>query len=680
MKSDVNVAGNLAKFDSIWRSITKDKSVLDIATQCHIEFIDQLPPVQEIVPRELSFSVKEFYAMKQQLTKLADKRVIAPVKHCKHEFISNIFCRPKPNGSVRIILNLTQLNKHVQYQHFKMESFSTALSLITKDCYFASVDLKDAYYSVPIAIEHRKYLRFTWEGKLFEFTCLPNGLACAPRLFTKLLKPVFASLRNSGLLSVAYIDDSLLLGDSFNNCLLNVEETVKLLTSLGFSINYNKSVLSPVKSIKFLGFIINSTSMTIKLTPEKIIKILSLTKQFHRKNSFTIFDVASLIGVLVASFPAVKYGPLHYRNLEIEKCSALTLNKGRYKAPLSLSHLAYREIDWWIANVENSFKDIHVQNPAFVMNTDASGLGWGAIRNDVRTGGRWSDSEICEHINVLELKAVFFGLKSLCSNEQNVHIRLRVDNMTAMTYINNMGGIKSINCNRLAFDIWSWCIDKNIWISAEFLPGSENVLADKESRIFNDSTEWMLDKDVFTSVVEILGYPDIDLFASRLNKQIDSFASWKPDPDALFIDAFNRNWNMLNFYAFPPFSVISQMLQKIVLDQTEGLVVVPLWAAQPWFPKLLKLLVQEPILLPLNVVHLPYKKTNHPLHRTLRLIACRLSGDRLKTEEFRSKLSKSSLHHGETQLNRNIALILKDGLLSVMNGKLIPIVLLKRKC
>ena len=130
---------------------------------------------------------------------------------------------------------------------------ATAIELITKDCYFGSVDLKDAYYSVPIALEHRKYLRFIWKDVLYEFTCLPYGLPCAPCVFTKLMKPVFATLRSAGHLSVAYIDDSLLLAENKQDCLTNINETVKLLSNLGFTINYDKSVLMNTQSIKFLG-------------------------------------------------------------------------------------------------------------------------------------------------------------------------------------------------------------------------------------------------------------------------------------------------------------------------------------------------------------------------------------------------------------------------------------------
>ena len=68
----------------------------------------------------------------------------------------------------------------------------------------ASVDIKDAYYSVPIAAEDQKFLKFMFEGQLYQFTCLPNGLFPGPRKFTKLLKPPLATLREAGHILGAY--------------------------------------------------------------------------------------------------------------------------------------------------------------------------------------------------------------------------------------------------------------------------------------------------------------------------------------------------------------------------------------------------------------------------------------------------------------------------------------------
>ena len=59
-----------------------------------------------------------------------------------------------------------------------------------------SIDLKDAYYSIPIAEEHQKYLKFIWRDQLYAFTSLPMGLTSGPRIFTKVLKPIFSYLRS----------------------------------------------------------------------------------------------------------------------------------------------------------------------------------------------------------------------------------------------------------------------------------------------------------------------------------------------------------------------------------------------------------------------------------------------------------------------------------------------------
>ena len=90
----------------------------------------------------------------------------------------------------------------------------------------AAVDLKDACYTVPLAEEHQKYLKFMWNNTLFQYTCLPNGLASAPRMFTKLLKPMFATLREQGHIILGYIDDCLLLGNTKDECVMNVNETL----------------------------------------------------------------------------------------------------------------------------------------------------------------------------------------------------------------------------------------------------------------------------------------------------------------------------------------------------------------------------------------------------------------------------------------------------------------------
>ena len=126
-----------------------------------IDFINDSPPVRTCPQCELRFSEQESSVIAAELPKLLSQGVIMRATCNKNEFISNIFIRPKSNGKYRPIHNWAKLNENINYRHFKMQSLNTAMHLISKNCYFASVDMCDAYYSIPIASELRKYLRFT---------------------------------------------------------------------------------------------------------------------------------------------------------------------------------------------------------------------------------------------------------------------------------------------------------------------------------------------------------------------------------------------------------------------------------------------------------------------------------------------------------------------------------------
>lgn len=160
-----------------------------------------------------------------------------------------------------------------------MDNIHTVLKLVTKNCWMASIDLKDAYYSVRVDPHHQKYLKFCYENTMYKFTVFPNGLSTCPRKFTKLLKPPLAWLRINGHIIIAYIDDLYLQGNSLDECVNTIVQTLKLFEALGFVLHPDKSVFIPSQSLTFLGFIINSRSMTITLTNEKIEKLKDLIQQ-----------------------------------------------------------------------------------------------------------------------------------------------------------------------------------------------------------------------------------------------------------------------------------------------------------------------------------------------------------------------------------------------------------------
>ena len=225
-------SGRLEKFPHCWQKITSDTKILQMVSGQYIEF--DTKPCQTHPPTIKCFSAAENDIISKEVANLLQKAVIVETSHEPGDFISSIFVRPKKDGFHRMILNLKNLNEHVQYNHFKTDTLQSVISLMTPNCFMASVDRKDADYSVPIAAAHQKYLKFEWVCKLYQFTCFPNGLAFLPRKFTKLMKPAYAVLRQLGHINSPYIDDSYLQGGSYEECLANVLDTLKMFLSLGF--------------------------------------------------------------------------------------------------------------------------------------------------------------------------------------------------------------------------------------------------------------------------------------------------------------------------------------------------------------------------------------------------------------------------------------------------------------
>ena len=138
-------AGQISLKQTEWLKITSDAEVICTVAGEKIEFTS-LP--QQNNYKAKKFSEQEDTTIAQEVQQLLAKEVIVESPHEKGEFISLIFLRAKPDGSHRLILNLKKLNEKVVYQHFKMDSIWTAITLMKPNCYMALIDLKDAYYSL----------------------------------------------------------------------------------------------------------------------------------------------------------------------------------------------------------------------------------------------------------------------------------------------------------------------------------------------------------------------------------------------------------------------------------------------------------------------------------------------------------------------------------------------------
>lgn len=370
--------------------------------------------------------------------------------------------------------------------------------------------------------------------------------------------------------------------------------------------------------------------MTIELPLEKKV---NLTNQIHimeKKNTCSIREFAQFIGSVVASCPAVEYGMIHTKFLEKAKLEALEIGSGNFDTKMNIPEFIKDDLKWWKENLKSFCKKIRSFQFKREIFSDASKTGWGAFCNGNKAHGQWSPDQSRLHINQLELKAAFLAIKCFASDLSNCEVFLRIDNTTAMTYINKMGGVRVDYLHAEAKKFWEWCETKNLWVFAEYISSRDNVEADTLSRIVNIDTEWQLADYAFHRITRVFGAPEIDLFASRLNTKCPTYCSWEIDPDALVINAFTITWTNLKFYAFPPFCLIIKVLRKIKNDKASGILVAPLWTGQPWFPIFMEMIEESYLIFQPNnnLLISPYSTNHHPRAFNLTLVAARLSGKR----------------------------------------------------
>ncbi len=200
---------------------------------------------------------------------------------------SRYFIVPKKDGGLRPIIDLRQLNHSVSQLKFKMLTLRQVVSQIRSEDWFVTIDLKDAYFHVSIRPCHRKFLRFAFGGKAYQYRVLPFGLALSPRTFTKVVDAVLAPLRLQGIRILNYIDDWLILAQSEMEAARHRDVVLAHMEQLWLRLNAKKSVLSPVQRTTYLGVVWNSTTMQARMSPARIESIFTSVKRVREGQSLT---------------------------------------------------------------------------------------------------------------------------------------------------------------------------------------------------------------------------------------------------------------------------------------------------------------------------------------------------------------------------------------------------------
>ena len=531
-----------------------------------------------------------------------------------------------------------------------------------------SIDLKDAYFHIPIHVRSRRLLQFAVatndELRVFQFRALPFGLTSSPRVFTKVILPVGHHAHLHAVCLLQYLDDWLLRSP---NKLLLAQQTswlLDIIRRVGFVLNVPKSQLVPTQRLIHIGVeyhldlgLMFPPMNRIQKFKDRIATLLSVSVT-------RAYFFLSLLGLLSSATDAIPLGRLHLRPQQLYLLAHWAPVSRNLKALIPVRHeLLDHHLRWWLnRKCTRAGVLLDVPEARARLFTDASESGWGAHLDDHQTSGSWSTREATLHINHFKMLAVLFALRAFRVQLTGLTVQLMSDNASMVSYIRNQGGTVSVPLYHLTREVLLLARDAQITLLAKHIPGDRNALADLLSRMNKIvHTEWTLNQSVFKArtlnqSVFTWDTPNLDLFATHLNNRRPVSVSPMADPLAVDVDAMSMSLKGMYAYAFPPFVMLGQVLEKVLKDHPcEMILVAPKWPNQSWYARLFDLLVDFPLVLPLRE-DLLFQPHNHQRHRSLPAVclhAWRLSSDPLQRERF-SQAAVDQISRGRRQSSRAV--------------------------
>ncbi len=496
------------------------------------------PPRFDGVHLTVVNSAAKASVLQQELSSLLQKGAIEEVPQSEVErgFFSRYFLVPKRDGGLRPILDLQRLNLSLYKGKFKMLTMRTIMSQVQEGDWFVTIDLKDAYFHIQVVHRHRRFLRFAFGGKAYQYKVLPFGLALAPRTFTKCMDAALAPLRLQGIRVLNYLDDWLILAHSRELVSRHRDIVLGHIRSLGLRVNAKKSVLLPSQRTVFLGVRLDSVQMQARLAPARIPVFTACLARFKLGHHVSVGTCRRLLGLMAAASPVLPLGLLHMRPF-LWWMKELRLHPTVPATRLvRVSRSCCRRLLMWRDPVFlRSGVRMGAIHRRHMITTDASMTGWGAVFEGRPASGEWKEEFLFWHINCLELRAVFLALKYFLPVLEEHHVIVRTDNMAVVSHI-NQGGSRSRTLDRLARHLLLWSQDKFLSLRAVHVPGVLNLAADFLSRQKLKPGEWMLNRQTVSQIWDLFGKAEVDLFASQESSQCPLWFSLN-FPTTLGIDA-----------------------------------------------------------------------------------------------------------------------------------------------
>jgi hypothetical protein len=374
------------------------------------------PPAHGGLKRSTVKNEKEASAYRKELDEMLEQGIVEEGEETRVRFFNHTFLVTKEMGKegqkIRFILDAKQLNFHLIIPHFKLENIGTVLDTIRPKDLMVKFDLKAAYSQVPMAAAAQDYLGFAYEERAFVLRALPFGLATAPCLFTKIMKPVISKLREKYRCGI-YLDDGIMIFATLEEAENGVRDMLQLLSRLGLRISFGKSRLVPVRVLEFLGWVIDTERMEVSVTEEKRTeagrRVEAWVKRAKEGAQVRVRDFSSIIGLLSSMALAVPQAHLRLRLCHQAIDDAVQGNG--WDGKMTLDGKLLPGLLWWGERLKRRVAvSLRPFTPTVLVNTDASHYGWGAAVHTegqrARLGEAWEEEGEGKSSNLRELKAV----------------------------------------------------------------------------------------------------------------------------------------------------------------------------------------------------------------------------------------------------------------------------------
>ena len=287
-------------------------------------------------------------ALRQEVEVMLAKGALEIARDPGPGFYSRLFLVEKATGGWRPVIDLSHLNDFVQLTPFKMETVASVLLSVREGDFLASLDLKDAYFQIPIHGSSRKLLRFMSEGTVYQFKALCFGLSTAPQVFTRVFAAVSAWAHARGIRLLRYLDDWLVLSSSEKKAKESIRELLSLCRTLGIVINEKKSDLVPSQSAKYLGMTIDTGASRVFPSLARVEKFLTVAERFCSMQSPPAQLWQVILGHLASLERLVPHGRLRMRSLQWHLKSQWSPESYPPSLPVALPEAARRDLSWWM--------------------------------------------------------------------------------------------------------------------------------------------------------------------------------------------------------------------------------------------------------------------------------------------------------------------------------------------